>query len=269
MKKIYCDKYDSEMVSYLSLFLYEEIRILLAKDINHKVVAVHTWNLLSSSEKPISKIWKDELYRLDVPTKVFVHNKYLALVPGALFNPEYLDIYLSFTDEFSAELKSFHTSLDSNNIQLVGGMDERLFQLLSDGKKQLSFHHGSSSFLSYCLAEKAKFLSQEILIYLFDKSFYLAAFDKETLKLFNRFEIENKENLLEYLFGLTEQLGFDRKYCRYNVFGNSYHFDFSEKWAQDYFKNINFESFKNIQNYHPGTESFANTVYLESNWEFS
>jgi hypothetical protein len=269
LKKIYCDKYDAGMVSYLSLFLYEEIRILLAKDINQKVVAVHTWNMLSSAENPISKVWKDELYRVDVPTKVFVHNKYFSLVPGALFLPEFLTTYLSFSDELPSELKSFHTSLDSNNIQLVGGLDQRLYHLLSDGKQQITFHHGSTSFLSYCLTEKTKFLSQELMVYLFDKSFYVAAFDKQSLILFNRFDVKDKESLLMYLFGLTKQLGFDIKYCRYTVFGENSHLNFSERWAKEYFKNISFDTVRSIQNYHMGTESFSKTAHFESKWEFS
>lgn len=269
LKKIYCDKYDPDAVSYLSLFLYDEIRFLLAKDVNQKVVAIHTWNLHSSAENPISKVWKDELYQLDVPTKVFIHNKYFSLVPGALFHSEFLDTYLSFSGEFSGELTSFYSSLDSNNIKLVGGLDQRLYQLLSDGKQEITFHHGSSSFLSYCLSEKTKFLSQEILIYLFDKSFYIAAFDKQVLVLFNRFDIENKDNLLMYLFGLTKQLGFDRNYCRYTVFGKNSHLNFSENWAKEYFKNISFDTVRSIQHYHIGTESFSKTLHFESNWEFS
>lgn len=269
LKKLYCDKYDSKMVSYLSLFLYDDIRILLGKDINRKVVAVHTWNLLASAEKPISQVWKDELYKLDVPTNVFVHNQYFSLVPGVVFNPDFLDTYLAFSSDLPVDLKTYYTGLDSNNVQLVGGMDTKLFQLLSDGKSYVSFHHGASSFLSYCLNEKSKLLPQEILVYLFDKSFYIAAFDKQSLVLFNKFNVQSKEDLLKYLFGITNQLGFDRKHCRFTLFGKHGLFEIKSNWALDYFKNFKIEQIHFNQSYHPGTESFANTNHFESHWEIN
>jgi hypothetical protein len=269
LKKLYCDKYDPEMVSYLSLFLYNNIRILFAKDKNHKIVAVRTWNLLASSEVPISNVWKDELYKLDVPTKVFVHNNLFSLVPGVLFNPDFIGTYLSFAGDLSTDIHPFYSNLESNNFHLVGGIGSQLHQLLSDGKSVIKFHHGSSSFLSYCLKERSKFLPQEILMYLFDKSFYLAAFNKQELSLFNKFDIQNRDELLMYLFGITKQLGFERKYCRYTLLGsNNNNLDIKENWAVEYFKYFNFSNPEINQNYHEGTESFSKTFHFESHWEF-
>jgi hypothetical protein len=121
LKKLYCDKYDPDMVSYLSLFLYNNIRILFAKDKNDKIVAVRTWNLLASSEVPISNVWKDELYKLDVPTKVFVHNNLFSLVPSVLFNPNFMGTYLSFAGELNYEINPFSSNLESNNYYIDRG----------------------------------------------------------------------------------------------------------------------------------------------------
>jgi hypothetical protein len=268
LKKLYSDKYDPELVSYLSLFLYNNIRILFAKDENHKIVAVRTWNLFASSEVPISNVWKDELYKLDVPTKVFVHNNLFSLVPGVLFNPDFIGTYLSFAGDLSTDIHPFYSSLESNNYHLVGGIGSQLHQLLSDGKSDIMFHHGSSSFLSYCLKERSKFLPQEILIYLFDKAFYMAAFNKQELALFNRFDIQDRDELLMYLFGISKQLGFERKYCRYTLFGANNNFDIKENWAVEYFKYFNITHPEINQSYHEGTDSFSKTFHFESHWEF-
>jgi hypothetical protein len=269
LKKIYCDKYDADLVSYLSLFLYDEVRILLAKDANKKIMAIHTWNLFSSSEKPLSKVWRDELYTMDVPTRVFVHNKFFNLIPGAVFHSDFLATYLNFSSGSTSDLVPFSTGLDSNNIHLVGGIDNKLYQLLSDGKSKISFHHGATAFLSYCLSESSNFLQQEILIYLFDKAFYLAAFENQELKLFNRFDITDKDNFLSYLFGINKQLGFDRTFCKYTVFGKNEYFQISDHWAKNYFKNFSFDQAKSTQIFQTGTESFASNAHFESKWELT
>lgn len=267
LKKLYCDKYDSNLVSYLSLFLYGHIRILLAKDVNQKVVAVHTWNLLASAENPISNVWKDSLYQMDVPTKVFVHNQLFSLVPGVLYQPDFMSTYLSFAGGTETDFQSFTTSLETNNYQLIGGLDSRLFHLLSEGKSNIQFHHGASSFLAYCLKEKQSLLPQEIFIYLFDKAFYIAAFNKQELVLFNRFDIGDKESLLNYVFGITQQLKFDRKHCRYTVFGEIKNYGITENWGQEYFKNFLLKEPEINQHYHQETEAFKKTAHFESHWE--
>jgi hypothetical protein len=269
LKKLYSDKYDPEMVSYLSLFLYNNIRILFAKDKNNKIVAVRTWNLLASSEVPISNIWKDELYKLDVPTKVFVHNNLFSLVPSVLFNPDFKATYLSFAGELNPEINSFSTSLESNNYYLIGGIETNFLQLLSDKKTDISFYHGSSSFLAYCLKDRSKFLPQEILLYMFDKAFYVAAFSKQELVLFNRFEIKNRDEFLMYLFGITKKLGFEQKYCRFTLFGSKNDFDIKESWASKFFKYFNITDPEINQSYHEGTDSFSKTFHFESHWELN
>lgn len=265
-EKFICDKFDINLVSSLSLFLYDHYSFLAAKDQNEKVLAVHLYTF-SEVEELFGLLQKDDLYQIDIPTEVFVHNAIFSLVPGMLFNPSFLNTYISFAVE-SRDIVPNGTSLESNGLHLVGAVSKDFHQKLSTGKKSIQFHHGAVSFLSYCLKEKLNLLNQEILIYYFDNYFYLAAFAKQDLMVFNRFEAAEKESILKYVFGVVQQLNFNRKLCRVNFFGDAASIDVSKEWGEKYFKNFKISvPHSNIQ-YHEGPSKIQESTAFESSWVF-
>jgi hypothetical protein len=265
-EKIYCDKFDTQTVSSLSLFLFEDHYFYFAKDQNGKILAI----LGQQYESPrllTFKLKEEKLLQLDVPTKVYNHVSSFSLVPGLLFDAALSSVFLFFADKPVENSRVFDTSLESNNLHLVGSIRKDLAEQLSENKTEISFHHGATSFLSYVLKEKFNLLNQEILILINKNSFYLTAFSDQEIVLFNRFEISDREDILKYIIGITNQLDFNRNYFRLTVFGDVSLHQIDEAWISMYFKNINFASpIPNIQ-YHEGTERFQKPGVFESFWE--
>jgi hypothetical protein len=265
-EKFICDKFDINLVSSLSLFLYEHLAFLMAKDQNEKVMLIQTITF-SNLEQLSETISKDEIYQLDLPTRVYVHNHIFSLVPGMVFNPAFLNTYLAFAGEVNQKT-SYSTALESNRIHIVGGVSTNIHLLLSMGKTNIEFYHGAISFLSYCFNEKLNLLNQEILIYFFENHFYLAAFSKQELMVFNRFEADNKDTLLKYTLGIIQQLEFNRKLCRINVLGDFKSIGIDNEWGEIYFKNFKLTIPQPNIIYHKSFDKTLESAALETSWAY-
>lgn len=254
------------MVSSLSLFLFEDYFFYFAKDQNKKILAV----IKQQYESPrllTFKLQEEKLLKLDLPTRVYNHVSSFSLVPGLLFDAALSSVFLFFADKPVENSLVFDTSLESNNLHLVGSIRKDLAEQLSENKSEISFHHGAASFLSYVSKEKFNFLNQEILILVQKNSFYLTAFSNQEIVLFNRFEISNKEEMLKYIMGISNQLEFNRNYFRLTIFGETGLHHIDGEWISRYFKNINFTTpSPNIQ-YQEGVEKFQKPELFESYWE--
>ncbi|WP_373523100.1 DUF3822 family protein [Aquiflexum sp.] len=265
-KKIYCDKFDAQNVSNLSLFLFEDHYFYFAKDQNGKVLAIHK----QSYENPRSlnyRLKEDRLYQLDVRTRVYNYTSPFSLIPGPFFDSTLSSVFLFFSKKPVENSMVYDTSLESNNLHLVGSIRKGLADILSENKSEISFHHGATSFLSYVLKEKFNLLSQEILILMQKNHFYLVAFSNQEIVLFNKFEIGNREDILKYIMGITSQLEFNKNYFRLTIFGDTLLHQIDKEWISQYFRNINIMSpIPNIQ-YHEGAEKFQNPGVFESYWE--
>jgi hypothetical protein len=261
------DKFDVSTTSSLSLFLFEHKAILFAKDPNGKIAAIH--QVQSEHGKTlIEKTKEDILYQKDVPTQVFVHQEHLSLVPGMLFDPAFASTYLFLSGDKSLDKQVFHTGLESNNYHLLGSLDKMDYENLIQKKSDIKFNHGACSFLSYGLKEKPNLVNQELLVMLFDKHFYIAAYNQHELVLFNSFGIESKENLLQYLFGINHQLKFNRNHCRVSIFGEWEKLGLTSEWGNEYFRNFRItEPNRNVQ-YLDGLEIFKDSQVFEAFWQF-
>ncbi|WP_194974505.1 DUF3822 family protein [Aquiflexum lacus] len=265
-EKIYCDKFDTQTVSNLSLFLFEDHYFYFAKDQNKKVLCIQSQEY-ESPRLLTFKLKEEKLLNLDVPIQVYNHVSSFSLVPGPLFDQALSSVFLFFADKPSENSKVIDTSLESNNLHLVGSIRKDLAEQLSENKSEISFHHGASSFLSYVLKEKFNLLSQEILILVQRNYFYLAAFSNQEIMLFNRFDLGNKEDILKYIMGISSQLEFNRNYFRLTIFGDPEFHQIDKAWISQYFKNINITSpIPNVQ-YHDGAEKFQKPAVFESYWE--
>ncbi len=265
--KLYSDKFDVSTTSNLSFFLYDEKALLFAKDPNGKVAAFH--QIRFDNEKNfISKLEKDILFRASVPVHVFVHQKYLSLVPGMLFESAYASSYLSLAGENVAGKKIIHTGLENNNIHLLGAVDKIFFEFFEASKTNVVYYHGASSFLNYILSDKQNLVNQELFVKIFDSKCYIAAFNHQELILFNSFEIENKENLLQYLFGINNQLKFDRNHCKVSVFGEWDNLGINPNWGNEYFGNFKIPVPHTNLQYQNGLEVLEELPIFESSWQY-
>ena len=248
-EKILCDKFDPQLVSSLSLFLFDDYYFYFVKDQNGKILAIHR----QSYESPrllAFKLKDEKLLKLDIPVRVFNHVSPFSLVPGMLFESSLSSIFLFFAEKPKENMFLFDTTLSSNNLHLVGSIQKDLSELLSDNKSDITFHHGASSFLSFALKEKFNLLNQEIMVLIQKDFFYLIAFSNQELSLFNKFEVKNKADFLKYTLGIVHQLNFNRSFCRVSVFGNISSYEIDEDWGNLYFKNFKISTpFTNIQ-YH-------------------
>jgi hypothetical protein len=266
LEKILCDKFDPQLVSGLSLFLFDDFYFYFAKDQNGKVLAIHSQSY-ESQRLLAFKIKDEKLLKLDVPTRVYNHVSPFSLVPGALFESSLSSLFLFFAEKPIENMLVFDTSLASNNLHLIGNIRKDLADLLSQDKSDISFHHGAASFISFALKEKFNLLNQEIMVLIQKGYFYLIAFTNQELTLFNKFEMEDKEDFLKYTLGVVHQLNFSRSFCRVSLFGDSSIYGIDEIWGNLYFKNFKISTpFSNIQ-YHEGAETFQKPETFESYWE--
>nr|WP_281166930.1 DUF3822 family protein [Mariniradius saccharolyticus] len=264
-EKIYCDKFDTAQVSNLSLFLFKDHYFLFARDINGKVAAIHQMTF-DNQRRLLQQLKEDKLLRLEVPKRIFHYGESFSLVPGILFDASLLSVYLFFAEKPKEGDKLFQTSLESNTLHLVGSIDEAVSDALQSGYSDTYFHHGASCFLSYALKEKFNLIDQEILLVLYDSFFYLAAFSKQEIVLFNRFEAYTKDDVLRYLMGILQQMGFNRNHCRVTVYGDCESLGIDEAWGETYFRNFKISTpHPNLQ-YLEGTEEFQQRSLFESYW---
>lgn len=266
-ENIYSDKFDTQGVSSLSLFLFDEKYILLSKDINGDVSGIHQ-KFFADLKSLKFVIERDKLYALDVRKKVFLFQKPVALIPGLVFDSSHLPVYLGFSEENGNDVSYMSSGIDSNNCYLVSKIGNELKEVFTGTSKQISFHHGATSFLSYILKDKNTYINQEILISVFSHGFYLAAFKNQKLTVFNVFDCDDRDSLMKYLFGITNHLNFDRKYCRVTVFGEYAALDLDQEFGRTYFKNFVLDQPKANQQYQLGAGIFQNSNLFEAFWEY-
>jgi hypothetical protein len=266
--KLYGDRFDTGQVSNLSLFLFEKIYLLFAKDLNGIVIAAH--HIQADSSQAIDVLLKsDNLLELNVPLQVFNFRTSFCLVPGLFFEPTLRETYLFFADSEAAEKNLvFDTGLESNNIHLVSSIDHQTAELLQKSGRDIRFHHGSATFLAFALREKNNLINQEILVCVYEGFFFVAAFANQELVLFNSFEIKSNEDLLKYLFGLISQLEFDQLHCRISVYGDLKAYGIDEEWGKAYFKNFRKAVLLTNIQYLKELSDYPTPQYFDTYWEF-
>ena len=266
--KVYkSDRFDLLEASYLSLFLYPDSIQIFAKDKNESNICIHSYagSNLNTLEK---LLLTDPLLRNDLPIRIYIHSPYFSLVPGVLFQPGKEGIYLDFAGHPVVDPFYFNTPLDSNNLQVVAGISGKLNKILGAKFSEVSYFHGSVSFLSYLFKERFNLIGQEILIYLFDSHMYVAAFTDQELSVFNLFEIDSTADMLKYLLILIKQLGFDRNHVRISLFNSPSTKVISEELGKTYFNNFRFIESSTNQNYASGFKNLKHLNLFELNWQY-
>lgn len=267
LKVFKSDKFDVEDTASLSLFLYPDSLYIFAKDKNQANIGIHfysdfSWNNLENL------IISDQLLKYDLPAKIYLHHEEFSLVPGVLFSPGSEKTYLSFITNLNNDNTYFSTALDSNNLQVVSFIPNKLRRIFQLRFSEVSFYHGATSFLSYLFKERFNLIGQEILLSVFGGHMYAAVFVDQDLSAFNMFEIADKEDILKYSMVLINQLKLDRNHVRLSIFGASELNGITEEWCKKYFQHARLINPHANQNYSHGFKHLKSVNLFETNWQF-
>lgn len=261
------DKFAVQNTASLSLFLYPTSLHIFARDKNQSITAIHSYERISW--KKLEEILaSDSLTKLDIPAKIYVHEELFTLMPGVFFQQGKEKEYMQLVGKLPSSPYFFNTGVDSNNIQLLSCIPEKLQQLFSKRFSEHKFYHGSCSFLSYLFKERFNLIGQEIWVNLLDSQCYLAGFTDQELSVFNQFEVSSKEDVLKYVMILMETLQHDRNHARVTLFGATPKNGITEEWGKTYFTNFRLLRPHANQNYGPGLSHDKSPAIFESFWHY-
>lgn len=268
-KVFYGDRFDVQDISNLSLFLYGQALVIMARNQHGALIGSHL-SFFKDKEELQDIIAKDLLLNAEnTQGKLYVHNDYFCLVPSVLFDPSAKSTYLNFSADLTAEKHEvFYEGVDSHNIQIVGAVDKDTISLWDNVLPDLEIAHGSCVLLSYLSSQKGNFLGQELFVFAEQGHMYVAAYAGNELRLFNRFPVKGEQDFLKYTFAVTHQLAFDRMYCRITTLGDLSGIHVDLEVLKAYFKNIQMGETQSNQTYSPGAEKFKETQLLEAFWTF-
>lgn len=255
-------------ISYLSLFLYEKLLVVIAHADGNKAITASYIYSLEDHDSVIQIIESEEIFNTpNTLGKLYIHHQRFTLVPTPLFNPAQGLRYLSFATEINNEEDTItYTGVSDNSIQVLGTANKSLLNTLDRKLPELEIAHGSVHVLGFFLTQIKESINQEILLHAFPDSMYLGAFKNGQLNIFNRFIINDEASFLRYLSTFIQQMAFDRSHCKISFFGNPEWLHTNKKSMSLYFKNIHIvPSIENVS-YLSGAESFKNTQLLEAFW---
>ncbi|MBD8487706.1 DUF3822 family protein [Echinicola sp. CAU 1574] len=263
--EFHSDKLDVTATSSLSLLLYPEKLIVIAKNQNDSIMGVNSYPFVEQEELEFSLKKDPFISTAKAKATLFVFNECFCLVPGMLFDPNEKDTYLNFSTPIE-DHEVFHAGVDNNKTVVVGGLEKSMAKIFSKRIADLTMAHGAVIALDYLLHERSEMLNQEISIVIEDHQIYVAGFSNKELKFFNRFEVSSNQEFLKYTFSVLHQLAFDRMHCKITLFGNLTDINVQEEVLHQYFKNLALSTPKTNQNYLLGAESFKETQKLSAYW---
>lgn len=267
-RKFRSDKFDSEDISSLSLFLYESLLVIISH--NKADEAISAVNLYTLQEEPdlVELIGTDDLINApNTSGKLYSHHQGFTLVPGLVFNPAHSQTYLSFATEVDPlQQEITYTGVGNNTIQVLGTVAHTLLDSLDSKLPELEIAHGAAHVLDFFLNHAKELLHQEIFIHTAPNSMYIAAFKGGELMVFNRFLIQEETALLRYIFTILQELAFDQAHCRISFYGNLDWVHSSLENLKKFFKNIHALVPTQKIAYQKGAETFKNTLLLEAYW---
>ncbi|MDN3686777.1 DUF3822 family protein [Cyclobacterium jeungdonense] len=267
-RKFISDKFDSENISSLSLFLYESLLVVISHTKYGNAISAANLYTLSGQNDLEQSIASDELINAPNTTgKLFLHHQGFTLVPGMVFNPAHSSLYLSFATEVDPEKDEVtYTGIQNNSIQVLGTSSKTLLQQLDTKLPELELAHGAAHVLDFFLSHTKDLLDQELFIHAAPNSIYIAGFKAGELMVFNRFIVHEEPAFLRYVFIVLKQLDFDQAHCRINLYGNLEWVHTSLENLRNYFKNIHQPIPAQKVSYQKGAENFKNTQLLEAFW---
>ncbi len=267
-RKFRSDKFDSDDISSLSLFLYESLLVVISHNkADEAISAVNLYTLQEEADLE-ELIGTDDLINApNTSGKLYNHHQGFTLVPGLVFNPAHSQTYLSFATEVDPlQQEITYTGVGNNTIQVLGTVARTLLDSLDSKLPELEIAHGAAHVLDFFLSHAKDLLHQEIFIHTAPNSMYIAGFKGGELMVFNRFLIQDETALLRYIFTVLQELAFDQAHCRISFYGNLDWVHSSLENLQKFFKNIHTPTPTQKITYQKGAEAFKNTLLLEAYW---
>jgi len=236
--KVYTSgKFDVSSTASLSLFIYPKLFLVFAKNDQGITSQVHVYEIFDLDR--ISTYFEfDHLLKLDLPVKIYLHQPIFTLIPGNIFSQGKTGEYFNASGNFVEPPHFFNTYLKEEQIQILSFIPEKIIKVFDQYFSNFKLLHGSSSFLSYLIQEKHSQISQEIILNYADSYIYLAGFSNRELIVFNRFDIQSKEDALKYVLILIESLKFEKTQVRVTVYGANQESGITEDWGGYYFSNF-------------------------------
>ncbi|WP_162341990.1 DUF3822 family protein [Cyclobacterium salsum] len=267
-RKFISDKFDSENLSSLSLFLYESLLVVIAHSKSGNAISAANLYTLSGQDDLEQSLASDELINApNTAGKLYHHHQGFTLVPGMVFNPAHSSLYLGFSTEVDLEKDEVtYTGIQNNSIQVLGTSSKLLLRQLDSKLPELELAHGAAHVLDFFLSHTKDLLDQELFIHAAPNSIYIAGFKAGELVVFNRFVVYEEPAFLRYVFVVLKQLAFDQAHCRINLYGNLDWVHTSLENLRNYFKNIHQPTPAQQVSYEKGAENFKNTQLLEAFW---
>lgn len=150
-RKFISDKFDSENISSLSLFLYESLLAVIAHSKSGKAISAANLYTLSGEGDLEQFLAADELINApNTSGKLYHHHQGFTLVPGLVFNPAHSSLYLSFATEVDPEKDEVtYTGVQNNNIQVLGTSSKFVLQQLDGKLPELELAHGAAHVLDF------------------------------------------------------------------------------------------------------------------------
>ncbi len=266
LKAYVSDKFDVKLASSLSLFFYPNLFLVFAKNDDGITLGLHVyerfeWDTISSC------LEFDDLLKLDLPVTIYYHEPIFTLVPDAYFLPENIHDYMEPLSNFTESPHFFHSPLKTAQIQILSYTLGKSQKILEEKFPNARLIHGSVSFLSYLMQEKGNQIGKEIILNYCGSFIYLAGFLNRELLVFNRFDIQTKEDVVKYILIMCETLKFERELGRVTVYGATEHSGITEEWGCMYFSNFRLTKPYSNQHYVSGLDLEDPNGIFEFYWQ--
>lgn len=268
LSKFDSDKLDTESVSGLSLFLYEQTLVVIANDEQDGLCGVHIYNY--QVKDSLHQIIQDDSLINSPNTfgRLYVHNRLFSLLPASLFDPSQCITYLKLHADIDQEkIECFYEKIELSEMVVVGGAEKTLLTLFDQALPDLEVTPGVFFHLSFLMDLTKDTAGDEIVLMPFPGGLYLGAFVSGSLHVFNQFPVSEETSFLKYLAAVVEQVGMDQEAAQLTVVGGLEHVFSSEDQLKTYFAHVRTVNPNSTLSYLPGVGSFTQSGLLESVWK--
>ncbi len=264
---LFCDNFEHRNVSKLSLFLYEQHYTLMAKNLDNEILSVvqEKFDDFSHLEKLLTN---HEIFQISCPKDIFWMEGNFMVIPEAYFEKNQENIYGSFLEEPLNEFDFIESSC-SFNTHILSSIPKDLKLLLSNFK-DTNLIPGVCNFLTYLNGNlEVKKTQNKDLVYVCasKKYFWIAVFIENKLHLLNKFNLDNKESLLKYIYGITNQLGLAQNDFSLKFISASTSPETTQEWIDQYFLDGQITTPISNLNYLGETSKIKDAETLEVYWQ--
>jgi hypothetical protein len=230
-KFLFCDNFEHSAVSKLSLLLFDNYYILFAKNGANEVLSVIQENFESSHQ--LQKLLSDhEIFLIDCDKTVFWMGGNFTLVPESFYQVNKLEPFGYFIEE-DIENYDLISSPKINGIYVLNSIP-RSFNKIFINNEKLKIIPGVTNLLAYILEQRNP-EKDEVFVSCYLGTSYISVLIEGKLHLLNKFQVEDNQEIVHYIFGITHQLGLQHEKFDIYFLGNLASFKIDQEWIDSYF----------------------------------